>query len=363
MQAINVKFMNHIKCEMQVLQQNQLDTQSGLKEYSTSMSENKPDQRRFPPGSLYRRPSEVSPHVRASTQWKASSSHLPFQITGYSIPCERHPQRNEDSFLIDAASGLMAVFDGVGGSAAGEIAAQTAEQATRQRWKAIKQQHTRKYHTPQRLEDCEKVDFCALLQQLLEYADEQVRTDGALQAGTNDLATTVAIGAVCRQGKNLQMFYAHVGDSRVYLLPEHGALRRLTVDDGLLGRLVENQMMSEDDARRIDQAMSSSELTDLELSYFRHRGGITQALGGPLRPNIHLASTPIAVGDRVLLCTDGIHDNLTDEEIEKILRTTPRHQAARSLVEHALLRSRQERHTTIRAKPDDMTAIVLTRIY
>src|SRR5581483_11057977 len=268
---------------MQVLQQNQLDTQSGLKEYSTSMSENKPDQSRFPSGSLYRRPSEVSSHIRAlPARRKTSSSHLPFQITGYSIPCERHPQRNEDSFLIDQASGLMAVFDGVGGSAAGEIASQTAEQATRQRWKEIRYQHARNYRTRRQLEDCEKIDFCALLQQLLEYADEQVRTDGAHLAGTSDLATTVAIGAVCRQGENLQMFYAHVGDSRAYLLPEEGTLRRLTVDDGLLGRLVENQMMSEDDARRIDQAMYSSELTDLELSYFRHRGGITQALGGPL---------------------------------------------------------------------------------
>lgn len=329
------------------------------------MSEEDMNQRRFPPGSLYRRPSEVSSTIRASAYRKAPSlsSHLPFLVTGYSIPCERHPQRNEDSFLVDPGSGLLAVFDGVGGSAAGEVASQTAEQATRQRWKEIRYQHTRGHRSRQLLENCESIDFCALLQQLLEYADEQVRTDGALLAGTSDLATTVAIATICRHGKNLEMFYAHVGDSRAYLLPEQGALRRLTVDDGLLGRLVENQMMNEDDARRIDQAMYSSELTDLELSYFRHRGGITQALGGPLRPNIHLDSTPIEIGDRVLLCTDGIHDNLTDNEIEKILRSTPRNLAARYLVEHSLLRSRQERLATIRAKPDDMSAIVLTRIY
>ena len=328
------------------------------------MSAEKSSQYRFPPGSLYRRPSEVATTLRLPLRRKPSpQSLLPFQITGYSIPCERHIQRNEDSLLIDRASGLMAVFDGVGGSAAGEIASQTAELAARQRWKEIRYQQSGGYAARQRLDNCDKLDFCALLQQLLEYADEQVRSDGAHLAGTSDLATTVAIAAVCRQGKGLQMFYAHVGDSRVYLLPEEGGLRRLTTDDGLLGRLVENQMMSEDDARRIDQAMHSSELTDLELSYFRHRGGITQALGGPLRPNIHLDATSIETGDRVLLCTDGIHDNLTDDEIEKILRNTPRNLAARYLVEHSLLRSRQERHATIRAKPDDMSAIVLTRIY
>lgn len=326
------------------------------------MSEENRNSRTFPPGSLYRHPSQVPFTLRNSAPHKRPArSRLPFQIVGYSIPCERHPLRNEDSFLTDISSGLMAVFDGVGGSAAGEIASQTAGRAVRQRWKEALLELKKSRHSNWGLANCDKVDFCTLLQQLLEYADEQVRSDGALQAGTNDLATTVAIAALCYRGSDLHMFYAHVGDSRAYLLPEKGPLRRLTTDDGLLGRLVENQMMGEEDARRIDQAMHSSELTDLELSYFRHRGGITQALGGPLRPNIHTDSTPIAVGDRVLLCTDGIHDNLTDEEIEKILRHTPRNLAARYLVEHSLLRSRQERLTTIRAKPDDMSAIVMTR--
>jgi serine/threonine protein phosphatase PrpC len=358
------KMLNSIQCEKNVLQQNHLDAQSYRKEYSTSMSDDKKNQRRFPPGSLYRRPSEVASTLRLPNRRRISAyPQLPFQIVSYSIPCERHPLRNEDSFLVDARSGLIAVFDGVGGSAAGEIASQIAAHSTRMRWHEIRHQQARSRHDRNFLENCDKIDFYALLQQLLEYADEQVRTDGAHLAGTTDLATTVAIAALCRQGKSLQMFYAHVGDSRAYLLPAHGPLRRLTVDDGLLGRLVENQMMSEEDARRIDQAMHSDELTELELSYFRHRGGITQALGGPLRPSIHLDSTPIEAGDRVLLCTDGIHDNLTDDEIETILRQTPRNLSARRLVEQSLLRSRQERHTTIRAKPDDMSAIVLARTH
>ncbi len=315
-------------------------------------------------GSLYRRPSQVTPSLRMPVRSKLPSRLiLPFHITGYSIPCERHPGRNEDSFLLDQTNGLMAVFDGVGGSAAGEVASQTAQRATRQRWKEALQTFNKSLHARRVLASCDKIDFSTLLQQLLEYADEEVRTDGAHLAGTTDLATTVAIAALCQRDKDLYMFYAHVGDSRAYVLPEQAPLRRLTIDDGLLGRLVENQMMTEDDARRIDQAMHSSELNDLELSYFKHRGGITQALGGPLRPNIHIDQTPIAVGDRVLLCTDGIHDNLTDYEIEKILRHTPRNLAARYLVEHALLRSRQERLATIRAKPDDMSAIVMTRIH
>jgi serine/threonine protein phosphatase PrpC len=294
-----------------------------------------------------------------------SEALLPFHIAGYSIPCERHPQRNEDSFLIELRSGLAAVFDGVGGSAAGEIASQAAKRATLQGWKGALRQIHKGRNLQRFLEDCDKVDFCTLLQHLIENADELVRTEGAKEAGTDDLATTVAIAALCRQREKNEysMVYAHVGDSRVYLLRENEPIKRLTTDDGLLGKLVENQMVNDADAHRIDQATNADELSDAEFSYFRLRGGITQALGGPLPPTIHIDEVSISLGDRILLCTDGVHDNLTDIEIEAILRNAPRHAAARLLVEHALHRSREERSVTIRAKPDDMSAIVLTRRY
>jgi PPM family protein phosphatase len=290
---------------------------------------------------------------------------LPFTIVGYTLPCEKHPQRNEDCFLIEQQSGLMAVFDGVGGSAAGDIASQAAKRATLQGWKGALGQIHKGRHARRILEDCDKVEFCTLLQHLIEHADEMIRTDGVKEAGTDDLATTVAIASLCRHPGNNEysLVYAHVGDSRVYLLKKDEPLKRLTTDDGLLGKLVENEMVDEADAHRIDQAMRADDLTDAELSYFRLRGGITQALGGPFPPDIHSDQVPISIGDRILLCTDGIHDNLTDLEIEAILRKAPRNAAARLLVEYALLRSREERQVIIRAKPDDMTAIVMTRRY
>jgi len=294
-----------------------------------------------------------------------SEEHMPFKITGYSIPCERHPQRNEDSFLIEQHSGIAAVFDGVGGSAAGEIAAQTGKRAALHGWRAALRQIHRGRNVQRYLEECEKDDLHTLLQHLIKHADELIRTEGVREAGTDDLATTVAIAALCRYSEKNEytMFYAHVGDSRVYLLREQEPIKRLTSDDGLLGRLVENQLVDEVDAHRIDQATRPDELSDAEFSYFRLRGGITQALGGPFPPTIHIDQAPILIGDRILLCTDGIHDNLTDLEIEEVLKKAPRNAAARLLVEQALLRSREERQVTIRAKPDDMSAIVLTRRY
>jgi len=286
----------------------------------------------------------------------------PFTFARHTVACERHPNRNEDSIITDEHSGLAGVFDGVGGSAAGEIASQTAARSTRQTWKSV----LRKVHKGRKiqsfLEDCGKNDLCTILEQLITESDEQVRTEGAQRAGTNDLATTVALAALCRHpnGRGYTMVYAHVGDSRIYLLRANESLKRLTSDDGLLAKLVENQVVNEVDALRIDQAMRAEQLSDTEYSYFRLRGGITQALGGPLPPTIHTDQVTIYPGDRVLLCTDGIHDNLIDEEIEEILRSGARTSAARLLVEHSIRRSHEERHVTVRAKPDDMSAIVVT---
>src|SRR5207248_11252332 len=192
------------------------------------------------------------------------------------------------------------------------------------------------------LEDCSKADLCAMLEQRISEVDEQVRTEGADRAGTHDLATTVAMAVLCRQPtiRCYTMVYAHVGDSRIYLLRGDEPLQRLTSDDGLLAKLVENKVVNEVDAMRIDQAMRTDQLTDTEYSYFRLRGGITQALGGPLAPAIHINQTTISPGDRILLCTDGIHDNLTDEEIEHLLRSSPRAATARILVDDSLERSR-----------------------
>src|SRR5215467_11429511 len=105
----------------------------------------------------------------------ASDEYLAFTMVGYSLPCERHPQRNEDSFLIKEQTGLIAVFDGVGGSVAGDIASQAARRATLTGWKGALGQIHRHQNVRRFLKDCDKVDLCTLLQHLIELADETIR--------------------------------------------------------------------------------------------------------------------------------------------------------------------------------------------
>lgn len=300
-----------------------------------------------------------------------------FTFTKYSVPSDRHVERNEDNSLIDKQRGLIAIFDGVGGSSAGEIASQVAAQVIRRGWKQVFQQFQQESDVPILLANCESVDLHATLVQLIEEAHEQIRTTGVKRAvvkgiertGAEDQATTVALAVFCqRQDTNgYTMVYGHVGDSRIYLLRGtekliRGSekLVRLTQDDGYLAKLLQNATISEADALRIDQAMHAEELSETELSYFNKRNGITQALGDAKPPVIHVGETTIFPGDRILLCSDGVHDNLTDGMIEDMLTWGSRTTVARLIVQSAQRGSREELSRAMRAKPDDISAIVVT---
>jgi protein phosphatase len=157
--------------------------------------------------------------------------------------------------------------------------------------------------------------------------------------------------------------YAWVGDSRIYHLPAGEALSRLTSDDGLLTELVRAGLLEEESAKRVDQATQPWHLTRAERIFFERRNGITQALGDELAPVIHVERTTILPGDRLLLCSDGVHDNLTDKELEALLRRGARTTVARHIVHAAALQSRRDITEDMRSKPDDMSAVVITCHY
>ena len=274
---------------------------------------------------------------------------------------EEHPERNEDNILIDKRNGLVAIFDGVG-STAGEIASRLAAQQIQQGWRRYCKQRAKATQAQESNEIlCNPNEVVTILRQLIEDANKYVNVEGTRQvveSGSQGAPeTTVALLVFCQQEHGTSIVYAHVGDSRIYLLRSHEGLHRLTDDDGFLSIILATQAITPEDAQRIDQTVSSDQLSENERGYFEKRNGITQALGEERSLDIHTDQHDLLPGDKLLLCTDGIHDNLTDVEIEHVMTHSGKTTVAKRLVEKATWRS-QEPH--LRAKKDDMSAVVVS---
>ncbi len=240
----------------------------------------------------------------------------------------------EDVLLIDRRRGLVALLDAVGGRGNWRVAATEAARTIHVGWK----------HT-----DCalaEKQE--QRLADLIERANTSVAAL-PIPEGQRPPGTTIVLAAFSSN----QMTYAHVGDSRIYLL-RRGQLRRLTEDDGYFPFTVHKGWLSPEESVRIEQTGEHSALSETDLKHFHCRNKITCAVGwSDFRP--HTGTLPLLAGDVLLFCTDGIHDNLTDLEIEAVLKKEVVESSARRLVRTAYQRSRQEH---LRAKPDDISAIV-----
>ena len=173
---------------------------------------------------------------------------------------------------------LWAVCDGMGGMASGEVASQTAVESMRELQR-----------------DIQAGDFATPVQR---WAAE---TDRRIMEKTRGGGCTVVMLAVAG---NLARI-AHIGDSRIYRFHED-RLERLTEDHSKVGLLVRAGIITEEEARTHPQ-----------------RHVITRALGlsGDSECDATIGKAVIlAGGDRFLLCSDGVTDMLTDEEIEGIFR-------------------------------------------
>ncbi len=308
------------------------------------------------------RPGE-RPTVKLSL--KKVNSSPPFVYTSSSIASEDHPDENEDQALVDRQHGLAAVFDGVGGSISGALASRTAAKVFKREWKkALKGVQGGKTGI---LEKKHGLHLRVKLEQIFREAQHQIQLEGErVFEDIHDIqrcpSTTAALVIMTRNENAYTMTCAHVGDSRIYLLRQGKTLRRLTDDDSLLTRLVQEEILSPEDAWRVDQATDPEDLSYQEQRYFHRRNGIYQALGDSADQTLilHLCRVVLHPSDKILLCTDGIHDNLTDDEMEAILLKSAKTTGARQLVKKALARSQEDMSESIRAKIDDMSAVVIT---
>jgi protein phosphatase len=214
---------------------------------------------------------------------------------------------NEDSYLADAP--VFVVADGMGGHEAGERASATV------------------------IEEFSKY----LGRASLELAEVRVALERArngvehLSTTGNGRAGTTLSGVVVASVDGIGYWLAiNIGDSRTYRLAD-GELEQITVDHSVVQELIE-----------------AGELTAETAATDRRRNIITRAIGASSTGDADYWMFPAELGDRMMICSDGLTSELGDERIREILSAVKDPQeAADALVAAALLAGGRDNITVV----------------
>jgi PPM family protein phosphatase len=213
---------------------------------------------------------------------------------------------NEDSFLL--RSPLFMVADGMGGALAGELASRMCAEAFAEL-------------------DLIQHQGEEALRATISVANRRIWDRSRTDAETSGMGTTVTAALV---GENGVVSFAHVGDSRAYLLRD-GALQRLSEDHSLVHELVRQGQLSEVEAEQHPQ-----------------RSVITRALGTDEEVQIDTFSLEARPGDVLLLCTDGLNTMVSESDIAGALASqTGASDVARKLVRAALKAGGEDNVTAV----------------
>ncbi len=228
----------------------------------------------------------------------------PQPISSPAFSCEIHlvsvcgPVRDENQDAGVAWRGrrdeaVLIVADGMGGHAAGREAAQLVVKACLGS-----------------VRSCADEGWPAVLRDAIGAAHAAVLSAAANGPGRSrsarssqpGMGATVAIAVLSECGERPRLHVAHVGDSRVYLYRGR-SLYRLTTDHSLVAGLVRDGLLAEEDA-------------------FGHPDSnvVQRAIGqaGPLEAEVQ-EPIDLDAGDTVLICSDGLHGSLRDQELGSVL--------------------------------------------
>ena len=220
---------------------------------------------------------------------------------------------NQDSFasvgpheFLGRIDGLFVVADGMGGKAGGEIASRvTVETVPSVVMEAIADE----------VGEISDNELGAILQEAISSANEVVYTQARANPELKGMGTTCV--AVLLNGK--RAIIGHVGDSRIYLC-RSSSIEQVTEDHSL-----------------VQEHVRSGEISAEEAKTSRYKNMITRAIGiaSAVAPDIR--AIELLPGDRLLLCSDGLTNMVTDAHIAAIVDQSATPQAAcDSLVEVAL---------------------------
>jgi len=205
---------------------------------------------------------------------------------------------NEDSYCTRPELGLYIVADGMGGHVAGEVASRVAVE-TIQNFISETAGADKNRTWPFPFEPEISLEGNRL-KAAFKLANRQIANAMADSADLRGMATTASAVLV---GKN-SACVGHVGDSRVYGLRD-GTLRQITDDHSWVEEQVRAGTMSASAARQ-----------------HPWRNVVTRALSGGNDPEIDTVELSPAMGERFLLCSDGLSGVVPNDTIARILSTT-----------------------------------------
>jgi serine/threonine protein phosphatase PrpC len=192
-------------------------------------------------------------------------------------------ETNEDSYVCDPPH-LFIVADGMGGHAAGEIASKLAVTTVNN--------HIR--------ENIENTAPELLLNEAITQANTSVYQMALSKDVFNGMGTTIT--AVYIEGETI--YWGHVGDSRLYLL-RNGDLCQITSDHSLVWELVQ-----------------SGNITKEEAHVHPKRNMLTRAVGTSCLITVDTGTIAWKAGDIVLMCTDGLTNLVSEQDIYMLLQST-----------------------------------------
>jgi protein phosphatase len=226
------------------------------------------------------------------------STTLPAIVAAVATDVGRVRQHNEDAACIDGT--VYVVADGMGGHAAGEVASRIAAQ------------------TVVELARLPVVQVGDIVAQVTE-ANRRILASAAQHPEQTGMGTTVAGLALVSGGGSRHWAVFNIGDSRVYRCID-GQLSQVTVDHSEVWELVERGLITPEQAQ-----------------HHPGRNVVTRSLGRDPMGVVDTWVFPPYPGEVFLICSDGLSNELTTEQIQAVLLEQPdAAEAARELVRRAV---------------------------
>ena len=226
--------------------------------------------------------------------------------------------KNEDSFYIMKEKNFFVVADGVGGNRAGEIASSTAAKEIAALFYS---KNTDSFSSERDVEN--------FMLECVESVNHRILSLSQEKEENNGMATTLVVAYFYKK----KLLMMNIGDSRGYILRD-GKLLQITEDHTYVNTLLQAGIISEEEA---------------QVHEGKHM--ITRAIGAEDSIEADIFNVGVRNGDIIMICTDGLYGEVSDEEIRDRLTLNESMQfITDSLVESAIIHGGHDNITVICVK-------------